>query len=136
LSQQGWLYDHYGIDADAGFIDEDFGIVNGGTDSDQDLTNEMGDIVRSLHKQMSVPIVAGELPLRTNRPDILPGDRCELVFDPELRGLVIDIASVTHSISGTKLALTTQSSEFIDAKRVEISSAAYARKTGKRGGVS
>jgi len=136
LSQQGWLYDHYGIDAEAGFIDEDFGIVNGGTDSDQDLTDEMGDIVRSLHKQMSVPIVAGELPLRTNRPDILPGDRCDLVFDPELRGLVIDIASVTHSISGTKLALTTQSSEFIDAKRVEISSAAYARKTGKRGGVS
>jgi hypothetical protein len=136
VSQQGWLYDHYGIDSDAGFIDEDFGIVNGGTDSDRDLTDEMSDIVRSLHKQMSVPIVAGELPLRDLRPDILPGDRCELAFDTELRGLVIDIASVTHSQSGTKLALTTQSSEFIDSKRVEISSAAYARKTGKRGGVS
>ena len=136
VSQQGWLYDHYGIDSDAGFIDEDFGIVNGGTASDRDLTEEMSDIVRSLHKQMSVPVVAGALPLRDLRPDILPGDRCELAFDPELRGLVIDIASVTHSISGTRLALTTHSSEFIDAKRVEISSAAYARKTGKRGGIS
>ena len=136
ISARGWLFDRYGIIADAGFIDEDFGKVNGGTDSDRDLTTQMNDIVDSIHKQMSVPLVSGELPLSSIRTDIQPGDRCVLAFDNELNGIVIDIAAVVHTQSGTKIALTSNNASYIDAKRVEIASAQYARKTGKRGGVS